>query len=271
MNIVLYAIIFIMGTLFGSFYTLAIYRIPKRIDIIKTHSFCPNCNHKLGFMELIPVWSYIFLNGKCKNCKQKIKPRYLILEILSGISFVLLALSLKIDIYNIDFSIIVKFAFLVLYLVAVFLIAGIEKEKRYIEKNVIYYALGILVMYIIYLCVIDNISMYRYVMYLSTIIILLIIDTIIMKNKAKENYIVSLLILLVVMTVFTGELVAILSIIYTILTYLIMISLKVIKKKINKTKKVNVNYKDFPIYFLCGISNVIVLIIVNFINNWYLV
>ena len=98
MNIILYIIIFTMGTLFGSFYTLAIYRIPEKIDIVKTHSFCPNCNHKLGFFELIPIWSYIFLGGKCKNCKQKIRPRYLILEILSGLTFVLLALSLKIDI-----------------------------------------------------------------------------------------------------------------------------------------------------------------------------
>ena len=49
MNIILYIIIFTMGTLFGSFYTLAIYRIPEKIDIVKTHSFCPNCNHKLGF------------------------------------------------------------------------------------------------------------------------------------------------------------------------------------------------------------------------------
>ena len=100
MNAVLYVIIFIMGTLFGSFYSLAVYRIPKRIDIVKTHSFCPNCNHKLGFFELIPILSYIFLGGKCKECKQKIRPRYIILEILSGIVFVLIFISLKIDIYN---------------------------------------------------------------------------------------------------------------------------------------------------------------------------
>jgi len=76
MNIYLYTIIFIMGALFGSFYTLAVYRIPKKIDITHTHSFCPNCGHKLGFFELIPILSYIFLGGKCKSCKQKIRPRY---------------------------------------------------------------------------------------------------------------------------------------------------------------------------------------------------
>ena len=46
MNTFIYIIIFIIGTLFGSFYTLAVYRIPKRQDITHTHSYCPNCNHK---------------------------------------------------------------------------------------------------------------------------------------------------------------------------------------------------------------------------------
>ena len=100
MNELLYAIIFISGAVFGSFYTLAVYRIPKNIDIIKKHSYCPNCNHKLGVLELIPILSYIFLGGKCKHCKQKIRPRYLIIEILSGVMFVLLASTLKIDVYT---------------------------------------------------------------------------------------------------------------------------------------------------------------------------
>ena len=87
MNTLLYILIFIMGTVFGSFYTLAIYRIPKRQDITHTHSYCPNCNHKLGFLDLIPVFSYIFLRAKCRYCGQKIRPRYFILEVLSGIVF----------------------------------------------------------------------------------------------------------------------------------------------------------------------------------------
>ena len=105
MNTYFYIILFIMGTLFGSFYTLAMYRIPRNIDIIKKHSYCPNCNHKLGFFELIPVLSYIFLGGKCKECKQKIRIRYLLLEILGGISFVVLAIALKINIYTINIPI----------------------------------------------------------------------------------------------------------------------------------------------------------------------
>ena len=73
LNIFFYIILFAMGITFGSFYTLALYRIPKRQDITHTHSYCPNCNHKLGFLDLIPVFSYIFLGAKCKYCKNKTK------------------------------------------------------------------------------------------------------------------------------------------------------------------------------------------------------
>ena len=55
MEIYFYLIIFIMGSLFGSFYTLAVYRIPKRQDITHTHSYCPNCNHKLGLLDLFQL------------------------------------------------------------------------------------------------------------------------------------------------------------------------------------------------------------------------
>ena len=51
MNTILYALIFIIGTLFGSFFTLAVYRIPLGKDITHERSFCPNCNHRLEFLD----------------------------------------------------------------------------------------------------------------------------------------------------------------------------------------------------------------------------
>ena len=53
MDIFFYIIIFIIGTVFGSFFTLAVYRIPLKKDITHERSFCPNCNHKLGFWDMI--------------------------------------------------------------------------------------------------------------------------------------------------------------------------------------------------------------------------
>ena len=71
-NIILYICIYFVGITFGSFFTLAVYRIPLRKDIVYTRSFCPKCNHRLEALDLIPVFSYIFLGGKCRYCKKKI-------------------------------------------------------------------------------------------------------------------------------------------------------------------------------------------------------
>ena len=261
MNVFLYIIIFIMGTLFGSFYTLAVYRIPKGIDIVKTHSFCPNCGNKLGFLELIPVWSYLILGGKCKNCKQKIRIRYFILEILSGLIFVAIAYGLKIDAYNLDMHIITRFAFMALYFVAIFIIAAIDKEYREIERNVLYYALTISCAYIIYLCLFSQTNIYRYVMYLITLIILLIIECIKQRNLAEESYVIGILMLIIVMTINSNELITVLSVVVVLLSIAITKSYWYLKNALNKSKK---EYKDMKeIYkfgYLLGIANTILLI-----------
>ncbi len=122
MNLFFYLVLFMIGTLFGSFYTLAVYRIPKRQDIIHTHSYCPNCNHKLGFLDLIPILSYLFLKGKCRYCEEKIRPRYLILEILSGMLFVLIAFLVKFNLEDLNSIMIAQYSFLILYVTFIILI-----------------------------------------------------------------------------------------------------------------------------------------------------
>lgn len=261
MNTFLYIIIFIMGTLFGSFYTLAVYRIPRKIDIIEKHSFCPKCNHKLGFFELIPVLSYIILGGKCKECKQKIRPRYFILEFLSGIVFVIIAYCLKIDAYNIEMDAVIRCAFIALYLVAVFIIAGIDKEYRRIERGVLYYGLIVSCSYIIYLCIMGQTSIYRYVMYLVTLIILLIIDSETQIQKAKSSYLLETLMLMVIMTINTGIVVTTLSVLVTFIAIWLTKVIYSIYNNLNKSRK---EYKDFyEIYkfgYLFGITNIILFI-----------
>lgn len=89
MDIIISIFIFIIGTCLGSFYNVVGYRIPKGESIVFPASHCPKCNHKLGPLELIPIISYIFLKGKCKHCHTKVKPFYLIFELLTGILFTL--------------------------------------------------------------------------------------------------------------------------------------------------------------------------------------
>ena len=117
MKIFLYILIFIIGSFFGSFFTLAVYRIPKKEDILIKHSYCPNCNHKLGLFDLFPIFSYIFLGGKCRYCGLKIRPRYLILEIFSGLTFLILAIVTKTNIENLNSIIDLGFLLVCVYLI----------------------------------------------------------------------------------------------------------------------------------------------------------
>ena len=151
MNTIFYALIFIIGTLFGSFYTLAVYRIPKRQDITHTHSYCPNCDHKLGFLDLIPILSYIFLGAKCRYCKRKIRPRYFILEILSGVLFLSIAVLTNFSIDTLTATKIIEFSFFVLYLTYIILICGIDKETKKMDKLVSVYGIVISILYMVYI------------------------------------------------------------------------------------------------------------------------
>ena len=169
-NIIIYSMIFIIGTLLGSFFTLAVHRIPLKQDITHERSYCPNCNHKLNFLDLIPVLSYLFLEGKCRYCKNKIRPRYLILEILSGITFLLLALSLKIDIFNFNVETLGYLIFGMLYISTLIMIGGIDKEYNKITKSILIFGIIIEIMYITYLYVL-KVNIYRYIIYIALLII----------------------------------------------------------------------------------------------------
>ncbi|ADO76999.1 prepilin peptidase [Halanaerobium praevalens] len=82
-------LIFVLGLIIGSFLNVVIYRLPKKESIVYPASHCPNCGHELTPLELIPVFSYIFLRGKCKDCGEKISIRYPIIELFTGIIFII--------------------------------------------------------------------------------------------------------------------------------------------------------------------------------------
>lgn len=148
-DIIILITIAISGTVFGSFFTLAVHRIPRKEDITHERSYCPKCNHKLHFLDLIPVFSYIFLGGKCRYCKDKIRPRYLLLEIFSGLVFLLLGLSYNINIET-PITGYISFALLILFLCCVFIVGGIDKEKYTIPNGLIVYGLIIATVKVIF-------------------------------------------------------------------------------------------------------------------------
>lgn len=262
MNLLLYIYIFLIGITFGSFFTLAVYRIPRGEDITHTRSYCPKCNHKLSFWDMIPLFSYIFLGAKCRYCKEKIRPRYFILEFCSGLVFVLFALSIRLNIYTLTAQTIIYFILGLLYIAGLFIVSGIDKEKINIQNEVTLYLIIVEAVYIIYLCIVDSANIYRYVIYLLTLAILSMANTIYYKKKLKNNYTLECLILLNIMLIFTYECCSILTVIFTLLAMSISVLIDKINKKRANYGKTN---KKLPIGFYLCVTNIITLIITNFI------
>ena len=80
----------ILGSLWGSFANVCIYRLPLKGGVVKGRSFCPKCKKKILWYENIPILSYFILGGKCSKCKKKISTQYLIVEAISIISFLII-------------------------------------------------------------------------------------------------------------------------------------------------------------------------------------
>ena len=81
---VCYLFVFTVGICIGSFLNVLVYRIPNRIDFVRGRSFCPACGHSLGARDLVPLFSWLFLRGKCRYCGGRISPRYPIVELAGG-------------------------------------------------------------------------------------------------------------------------------------------------------------------------------------------
>ena len=254
MDYILYLLIFCIGTLFGSFFTLAVYRIPLKQDITHTRSYCPNCNHKLDFWDMIPILSYIFIGGKCRYCKQKIRPRYLILEILTGITFLTLAFSVKL--YTNNINNLINLVFLLIYVSVLFIVAGIDKENVKIEKSVLIFGFVIELLYIIYQYTLANLNVYQYVMYFITFGIILLILNLNRKNTKNINYIIQILYLSLYMIVYSG-----IKIYFSTLVLTLVIIY--IKRLAFKTKQVRICFG-----FYLSIINILIITISNIITNY---
>jgi len=88
---IVYAVIaFLLGLILGSFLNSVIYRLPRGISVARGRSFCPRCGHQLKALDLIPLFSFLFLKGRCRYCRAPISFRYPLVELLTGIGLALL-------------------------------------------------------------------------------------------------------------------------------------------------------------------------------------
>lgn len=85
MNIVIGVLFFVIGTVLASFTNVLIYRLPRQESIVKPASHCPECLHPLKWYDNIPLLSYAMLGGRCRYCRARISPRYLLVELAGGL------------------------------------------------------------------------------------------------------------------------------------------------------------------------------------------
>ncbi|MBU1853997.1 MAG: prepilin peptidase, partial [Candidatus Omnitrophica bacterium] len=85
-----HVLIFIFGSIIGSFLNVCIYRMPRNESVVFPRSRCVSCKKPIPWHDNIPFLSYILLGGKCRSCKNKISFRYFIVELISAASFLFL-------------------------------------------------------------------------------------------------------------------------------------------------------------------------------------
>ena len=159
MEILLIVIVFILGLVIGSFINALEYRLEKEKSI-KGRSFCPNCEHQLAWYDLVPVFSFIFLCGKCRYCQKKISLQYPIVELLGGLGFAAMAyqsgyltqisvfLSQSIESRNIIFAI-VGLICLLFIAFCLLLVALYDQKTLYVLSGYVYAAIAVSLIYLL--------------------------------------------------------------------------------------------------------------------------
>ena len=83
-----YIIVFILGSIWGSFSNVCIHRLPDNKSVSRGRSYCPSCKKQIRWYDNIPIFSYVFLKAKCRDCSAKINVKYLLVELICALSFV---------------------------------------------------------------------------------------------------------------------------------------------------------------------------------------
>jgi leader peptidase (prepilin peptidase)/N-methyltransferase len=80
-------VLFVFGSMVGSFLNVCIHRMPRDLSVIRPPSHCPKCSYSIPWFLNIPIITWLTLRGKCKNCSESISIRYLLVEVFTGLTF----------------------------------------------------------------------------------------------------------------------------------------------------------------------------------------
>ncbi|MGD9567359.1 MAG: A24 family peptidase [Sedimentibacter sp.] len=126
MDVIFMIFYFLYGLAIGSFLNVVIYRLPIHMPIAKGRSMCPKCSTTLTSLDLVPVFSFLFLKGKCRYCKASISYIYPIVELLTAVLFTMSYLIYGPTLYSV-----VMCLFICVLIVA----AGIDLKHKYIPDR----------------------------------------------------------------------------------------------------------------------------------------
>jgi len=135
-------IFFVLGLIIGSFLNVVIYRLNTK-KTLGGRSICMSCQRELSWYELIPLFSFLILGGRCRTCKSRISIQYPLVELTSGLIFAGLFLKFQ-DIFSLD-----KFSFFVLYdyyavLFSILLVIAVYDLKHKIIPDILVLIFGVL-------------------------------------------------------------------------------------------------------------------------------
>lgn len=99
-DLIFVGVLALLGLLVGSFSNVLIWRLPRGENVSFPPSHCPKCDHPLAPRDLVPVFSWLSLGGKCRYCRAPINPRYPTVEVISGIFYGLIALAFPVSDYS---------------------------------------------------------------------------------------------------------------------------------------------------------------------------
>ena len=85
---ILVAFVFAFGCCIGSFLNVVIYRMPRGKSLVTPPSSCPKCGYRIRWFDNIPIFSWLALLGRCRKCRTGISPRYIIVELITGLAYV---------------------------------------------------------------------------------------------------------------------------------------------------------------------------------------
>lgn len=137
----IYFLIFLFGLVVGSFLNCLIYRLEIGQSFLKGRSYCPYCKHILSWKDLIPIFSFLILKGKCRYCGKKISWQYPLVELATAILFILITSNFQLPTSNFQNLFIISYW---LFVVSSLIIIFVYDLKHYlIPDKVIYPTIAI--------------------------------------------------------------------------------------------------------------------------------